>query len=198
MSDFFSNDLLKEKIVLSRRERKKLNQRYAIIRAAQFLIEENGYDETSINAIADAADISYQTFFNYFPTKDDMLLAIDAIELEDLQEVASLRLREGDSIANVLKNVFFEWVDDCVKYRTVDARMRAVVMRHMTEPGLGTVTMFLSRLIEQGIAQGEFSKDADADGAAMMLSGLRSEIAFTCRKDFAEEAYERVIERILI
>ena len=53
--------------VLSRRERKKRNQKFTIIRAAQPLFEEKGYDETSVSEIADAADISYATFFNYFP-----------------------------------------------------------------------------------------------------------------------------------
>ena len=40
--------------VLSRRERKKRNQKFTIIRAAQPLFEEKGYDETSVSEIADA------------------------------------------------------------------------------------------------------------------------------------------------
>ncbi len=45
-----------------------------IQREAMRLFQESGYDETTIEAIADAAEISPSTFFNYFPTKEDVVL----------------------------------------------------------------------------------------------------------------------------
>jgi AcrR family transcriptional regulator len=56
------------------RERKKLKTKEAIQREALRLFQEQGYDETTIEQIAAAAEISPSTFFNYFPTKEDVVL----------------------------------------------------------------------------------------------------------------------------
>src|SRR5712671_3246281 len=56
------------------RERKKLKTKEAIQREALRLIEAQGYAETTIEQIAAAAEISPSTFFNYFPTKEDVVL----------------------------------------------------------------------------------------------------------------------------
>ncbi len=56
------------------RERKKLKTRESIQRTALRLFEKQGYEETTIEEIAAAAEISPSTFFNYFPTKEDVVL----------------------------------------------------------------------------------------------------------------------------
>jgi AcrR family transcriptional regulator len=56
------------------RERKKLKTKEAIQREAMRLFEKQGYEETTIEQIAAAAEISPSTFFNYFPTKEDVVL----------------------------------------------------------------------------------------------------------------------------
>ena len=56
------------------RERKKQKTREAIQRAALRLFSKQGYDETTVEDIAEAAEISPSTFFNYFPTKEDVVL----------------------------------------------------------------------------------------------------------------------------
>ena len=56
------------------RERKKLKTKEAIQREALRLFQQQGYDETTIEQIAAAAEISPSTFFNYFPTKEDLIL----------------------------------------------------------------------------------------------------------------------------
>jgi AcrR family transcriptional regulator len=56
------------------RERKKLKTREAIQREAMRLFQKNGYEETTIEQIAAAVEISPSTFFNYFPSKEDVVL----------------------------------------------------------------------------------------------------------------------------
>lgn len=62
---------------LGLRERKKIKTRRAIRREAFRLIEENGYTATTVEQIAEAADVSPSTFFRYFPSKESLLLADD-------------------------------------------------------------------------------------------------------------------------
>lgn len=57
------------------RERKKAQTRRAIQREALRLFLADGYEATSVEAIAAAAGVSHMTFFRYFPRKEDVVLA---------------------------------------------------------------------------------------------------------------------------
>jgi AcrR family transcriptional regulator len=59
------------------RERKKAKTRAAIQRHALRLFQEQGYEATTVEQIAEAVEISSSTFFRYFPTKEDVVLYDD-------------------------------------------------------------------------------------------------------------------------
>src|ERR1700741_4675294 len=62
---------------LGLRERKKIKTRQAIRREAIRLFDANGYAATTVEQIAEAAEVSPSTFFRYFPSKESLLLADD-------------------------------------------------------------------------------------------------------------------------
>ncbi len=58
------------------RERKKQRTRDALIRVAHELIVAHGYEDTTVDQIADAVDVSQRTFFRYFSSKEDVAFAL--------------------------------------------------------------------------------------------------------------------------
>ncbi|MFL6077131.1 MAG: TetR family transcriptional regulator [Mycobacteriales bacterium] len=56
------------------RERKKQRTRETLQREALRLIAAQGYSRTSVEQIAEAAEVSVSTFFRYFPAKEDVVL----------------------------------------------------------------------------------------------------------------------------
>ncbi len=59
------------------RERKKAKTRLAIREHAMALFKDQGYDKTTVEQIAAAAEVSPSTFFRYFPSKEEVVLQDD-------------------------------------------------------------------------------------------------------------------------
>lgn len=59
------------------RERKKARTRQTLREEAFRLFREHGYAQTTVEQIAAAADVSPSTFFRYFPSKEELVIADD-------------------------------------------------------------------------------------------------------------------------
>jgi AcrR family transcriptional regulator len=122
--------------VVGLRERKKLKTRAAIQTEAMRLFLARGFRATTIEEIAEAAEISPSTFFNYFPTKEDVVLQddLDPLMIEvfnaqppELHPIAALR--------NAMRSVFSrvtpeqeELVRDRMTLIAADAELRAAML----------------------------------------------------------------------
>jgi AcrR family transcriptional regulator len=73
------------------RERNKLRRHEQITDAALRLFAEQGFDGTTIDEIAAAADVSRRTFFRYFARKEDVILGWKQRTAEELREALASR-----------------------------------------------------------------------------------------------------------
>jgi AcrR family transcriptional regulator len=94
---------------MTRRERLAAERRTKILEAAARIFAERGFHRTTTKDIAEVADVAEGTIYNYFGTKDDLLLALldqldeerrhqelyDRAEQEDLRAALENHMRES-------------------------------------------------------------------------------------------------------
>ncbi|MGW0864012.1 TetR/AcrR family transcriptional regulator [Streptomyces sp. NPDC002611] len=135
------------------RERKKIKTRRAIRGATYALIEEQGYDATTIEQIADRAEVSPSTVFRYFPTKEDIVVT----DAWDPLTTAELRGRpEDESWADVLRHVMRKALDQSLAEEPEVTRLRArlgvevpAVRARMLESTAATALLLREALAER-------------------------------------------------
>jgi AcrR family transcriptional regulator len=165
------------------RERKKARTRAAIREHAFRLFREQGYDATTVEQIADAAEVSPSTFFRYFPTKEDVVLQddLDLLWLEAIQDqppemspIAAMRagvhaafarmgeaewaqLRETTELALAVPAVRGRMLEELA--RTTQALAEAVAERTGRDPGDFAVRTLAGAIV--GIAMAAWFEVAD-------------------------------------
>jgi AcrR family transcriptional regulator len=94
------------------RERQKSARKQRILEAATELFRRDGYDKTRIEDIADVAEVSTGTTYNYYETKADILIAAVSMEVEETLSAGAKIVDEPPaSVAdalNALATLYYE------------------------------------------------------------------------------------------
>jgi AcrR family transcriptional regulator len=86
------------------RESKKLRVRQEIADKAMQLFVARGFDRVTVADVAQAADVSQKTVFNYFPTKEDLFF--DEVPAREAALVDAVRSRQpGETIVSALRRM---------------------------------------------------------------------------------------------
>lgn len=84
----------------SRRERRIAARKAQILKAAETVFSRKGYERATTREIADAADVSEGTLYNYFGSKNDLLNAVARSYADDItHEIASM---EADNLQEMM------------------------------------------------------------------------------------------------
>jgi AcrR family transcriptional regulator len=90
--------------LVSLRERKKLATRHELRRVARRRIADRGFSNVTVEEISEAANVSPRTFFNYFPSKEAVLLGASP-DREAAARDAIVYSSPGEPVLSVLRTV---------------------------------------------------------------------------------------------
>jgi len=90
---------------VGRRARRQAETRARILRAALDLFARQGYTDTTIEQITEAADVGKGTFFNYFPSKEHVLAGFGELQLGKVEGTLREALQDGQTAREVWKRL---------------------------------------------------------------------------------------------
>jgi AcrR family transcriptional regulator len=182
----------------SLRERHAERTRDAIVAAAFELFAAKGYAETTIDEIAERADVAPRTFFRYFPAKEAVLFHGADNEVDEA--VAELRARPADetpyeSLLAVLRSRAADMTTGdkrevmIAKFAAENSRLfehhRAVVMCQFEE----SITEVLK---ERG---GEATDDLEVEAAVAAVLATFGTAVRSWIRSGANDDFEPILER---
>jgi AcrR family transcriptional regulator len=155
--------------LIGRRERKREQTKQGLINAAVDLFVAKGYDETTIDDIAAAADVAKVTFYYYFKSKEEIVLAIKENGAEELLGRMEKLFLEEVSAPEILRALFGEvghWTEKNWQLLKVFATQKfGSMVKGETcaqEEKAAPIILLIERIISYGQKSGQFRKEADA------------------------------------
>jgi AcrR family transcriptional regulator len=99
------------------RERKKAKTQDRILRSAIELFSENGYANTTMEQIAERAEVGVGTLYNYFGSKRALLVGFATGEHEEIEETGRriIEKDEGDPV-RAISDLFWTYFEHAVLY----------------------------------------------------------------------------------
>jgi AcrR family transcriptional regulator len=155
---------------MDRFERQKHESRTRLLDAAYALFRFQGMERTTIDQICERAEVSPRTFFNHFPRRDDLVLALATERLRHLGAVLAERPDAGlpallDEVAGFLES-------SGPAYRQLLGPMSAVEGAG-PERG-GELHATLTAFVRQAVARGEITDQHDPLVLADVIAGAVS------------------------
>jgi AcrR family transcriptional regulator len=186
------------------RERKKTRTRELIAETARTLFAERGFEAVTVAEVARAADVSPQTVFNYFPTKEDLVYwRLEAFEAELL---AAIRDRPDGEPVIAAFGRFVRRPRGLLAERDADARDRLAGITRMIAASpallareaqtLARYTASLAALIAE--EQGAASTDIAPVVTANALMGVHQALVAQARAGVVAGAPHAALRRQLL
>jgi len=167
-----------------RRSRKRSEIHERIFRAALALFAERGFAGTTIEQITEKADVGKGTFFNYFPSKEHIFLALGEIQLGVVEAALEDAQHGRDSIRDVLKRLAVSLTREPSRSPQL---LRSLLIANLSgETVRGVFTQVLARgremvaqILQMGQQRGEIRADLDcATYARIFQQGMLGSMSF--------------------
>ncbi|HMK37108.1 MAG TPA: TetR/AcrR family transcriptional regulator [Desulfomonilaceae bacterium] len=145
----------------NRRERRRTEMRERVIRAALRLFSERGVTATTVEDITNEADVGKGTFFNYFPSKEDILAHLCQLQMGKIREFVARSLHSRESMDRVLYELALILIEE---FSNSPALVKAIL-----------AALFSSESARERMAD-DFAEDREVLAALMAARQDRGEI----------------------
>jgi AcrR family transcriptional regulator len=155
---------------VGRRERKRQQVRDQLFAAALHLFVAQGYEATTMDQIAETADVARATVFNHFSQKIGFLEEWGARRRARVNEILGAQHAEDLPVGDRLRRYLKEMADLNIASRAETAVLMDASARYgrlLQDPSL---EIELARIVEQGQQRTEIRADVDCDQAGQLLS----------------------------
>jgi AcrR family transcriptional regulator len=186
------------------RQKRRAKTQSAILRATAALITKKGFAQTSVEDIARRAEVGVGTVYNYFGSKNSLLLALMQRDTEDLlKEGEAVLAQPGEKPESVLTDLFWIYARGFLsKYeRKMLREVFAVAFYQPEEVGRELTRLDyrlmaqVGRLIERFQRDGALKKSLPVEQAALVLYAAFA-IAVMMYLQYAEMSLESVRAQI--
>ncbi|MFS8143782.1 TetR family transcriptional regulator [Rhizobium sp. R635] len=149
-----------------RRERKRRQTRERIEQAAMTLFLERGFDATTIEDITEAADVSKRSFFDYFPSKEEVVFAWQDSFADRLMAAVAARPAEESSIEAVEAAMIATFI------ASIDESSLAIHELILSTPALKARDQLKYARLEQKLAEALLLRKKNVPGEAPRMRVL--------------------------
>lgn len=183
----------------------KANRYQEILTAARSVLAENGFEETKVSEIVQRAGVAKGTFYLYFPSKLDLVLAL----VREMQENILLEAKKAmdakssqmEELMQAIKTAFrvMERYNDVFPVFNAVSAFKTDKWKAEKEIRAPYYSFFKD-LIKSGQNAGEFRSDLNPEIASQLILGMVEHTAHECfvyHSDFNIDEYLHTIEQLL-
>jgi TetR/AcrR family transcriptional regulator, cholesterol catabolism regulator len=172
-----------------------------ICEAATSVLCEHGVDGTTMNRVAEAANLAKSSLYDYFDSKDDLLrfFSTRLVEpcIQRIEDASKLDLPAPQKLERILRVAWEHAVKNKCFIKLIEGAGQADEIRKTTRPRLQKI---FTAIFEQGIREGSFRPHKPAQTGRMFL-GCLSELfklqADDAPSDEVNEYVEVLINTVL-
>jgi AcrR family transcriptional regulator len=157
-----------------RRQRRASQIRERLFRAALDLFAQHGFADTTVENITNAADVGKGTFFNYFPSKDHILLAFADMQLAKLQSIIESLRDTRDPFPQFFRTLAVRMTEEPARNPSI---VRALLLANLSSTPVregmrinqARGHKLLSEFVQIGQEHGELRNDLPAGDIAQVF-----------------------------
>jgi AcrR family transcriptional regulator len=158
----------------SRRQRRSAETREKLFRAALDLFANKGFLETTVEDITEAADVGKGTFFNYFPSKDHILLAFGEMQIGKLEAAVDVAREASEPMTVFFQNLVNQMTQEPMRN---PALIRSILQAYLSTTSVRAAMMdmqrrvlgFHTQMFKIGQERGEIRSDLPASEIAQVF-----------------------------